>query len=236
MLCISKTGFAVAASALALCLTSAPAQAGIIFNNGAPFTDGGGDEMTLHNEAEDFSFATATTVGGAGVYVGSFAGDLSNWDGAFQYAIYGDAGGHPAGAALTSGSVAPTTSETNVEWFNGGTGNAFLFQFDFNTPFAAAANTTYWLGVHAAADYDSRDDLYFATTYSNGTVGYGQLENQGDWHVTGHDHAFYLTDGAQVVSGGVPEPASWALMILGFGLAGSTLRGRRVVAALAPSR
>jgi hypothetical protein len=26
---------------------------------------------------------------------------------------------------------------------------------------------------------------------------------------------------------GVPEPASWALMILGFGLAGVTVRGRR---------
>ncbi len=33
--------------------------------------------------------------------------------------------------------------------------------------------------------------------------------------------------------GGVPEPASWALMIAGFGLAGATLRARRRVAAAA---
>jgi hypothetical protein len=33
--------------------------------------------------------------------------------------------------------------------------------------------------------------------------------------------------------GGVPEPASWALMILGFGSAGAMLRGRRRPAALA---
>jgi hypothetical protein len=30
-----------------------------------------------------------------------------------------------------------------------------------------------------------------------------------------------------VVSGAVPEPATWAMMILGFGMAGASLRGRR---------
>jgi hypothetical protein len=31
----------------------------------------------------------------------------------------------------------------------------------------------------------------------------------------------------------VPEPASWALMIAGFGLAGATVRGRRKAQATA---
>lgn len=39
-----------------------------------------------------------------------------------------------------------------------------------------------------------------------------------------------LDDGT-VVGGGVPEPATWALMILGFGTAGAVLRRRRAVAA-----
>jgi hypothetical protein len=34
------------------------------------------------------------------------------------------------------------------------------------------------------------------------------------------------------LAGGVPEPASWALMILGFGGAGAALRGRRRLASL----
>jgi hypothetical protein len=37
--------------------------------------------------------------------------------------------------------------------------------------------------------------------------------------------------GLDVVGGGVPEPASWALMILGFGGAGAALRRRRMVLA-----
>lgn len=41
---------------------------------------------------------------------------------------------------------------------------------------------------------------------------------------------------APVVSGAVPEPASWATMIAGFGLAGATLRSRRRGALLAIPR
>ena len=32
-------------------------------------------------------------------------------------------------------------------------------------------------------------------------------------------------------AGGVPEPATWAMMIIGFGLAGSMVRRRRAVTA-----
>lgn len=42
----------------------------------------------------------------------------------------------------------------------------------------------------------------------------------------------YVAEGhAFASSGGVPEPATWALMILGFGTAGATLRRRRTAAA-----
>ena len=39
--------------------------------------------------------------------------------------------------------------------------------------------------------------------------------------------AFGNTFGAPPSNGGVPEPASWALMIAGFGLTGAMLRRRR---------
>jgi hypothetical protein len=37
---------------------------------------------------------------------------------------------------------------------------------------------------------------------------------------------------SRIPTGGAPEPASWALMILGFGLAGSVMRRRTAIAAL----
>jgi len=46
---------------------------------------------------------------------------------------------------------------------------------------------------------------------------------------TGGDFAFQTQTGIQTIAtaaGGVPEPASWALMIAGFGLAGAALRRR----------
>lgn len=56
---------------------------------------------------------------------------------------------------------------------------------------------------------------------------------------TSYSTAFYEVDdfgitlrtGDVVVGGGVPEPATWALMIAGFGLAGVALRRRRPIAA-----
>ena len=50
------------------------------------------------------------------------------------------------------------------------------------------------------------------------------------WAVTGPVNAVYANDGSTqgfVVGVGTPEPASWALMMLGFGAAGASLRRRR---------
>ena len=59
-----------------------------------------------------------------------------------------------------------------------------------------------------------------------GTGSFGQYEyseNQGaTWTNYGVDNPFFL----EVNVGGVPEPAAWAMMILGFGLAGAALRRR----------
>ena len=47
----------------------------------------------------------------------------------------------------------------------------------------------------------------------------------------GFDNFEFNTVTAAPLAGGVPEPASWALMIAGFGLAGASLRRRRAAAA-----
>jgi hypothetical protein len=53
--------------------------------------------------------------------------------------------------------------------------------------------------------------------------------NSGSWY----DADVQATLVQTVVAGGVPEPASWALMIGGFGMSGAMLRRRRTLTALA---
>lgn len=44
-----------------------------------------------------------------------------------------------------------------------------------------------------------------------------------------NQNADFAPQNATITATAVPEPATWALMIFGFGLAGATVRGRRVV-------
>ena len=60
------------------------------------------------------------------------------------------------------------------------------------------------------------------------------LEDQGDTpfttHVTPGTFDIAFTTSAIGEGGGVPEPAAWALMTAGFGIAGVALRRRRSIA------
>lgn len=64
--------------------------------------------------------------------------------------------------------------------------------------------------------------------FSNVSVGAGAALT----FTTFNAPAYYTLDNISV-SGAVPEPMTWALMISGFGLAGASLRRRRAVAATA---
>jgi PEP-CTERM motif-containing protein len=195
-----------------------PASAGVVYDNGTP-NGTSGNFATSWVQAEDFSFASGTSVQGAGVFIATFG---APWDGSFTYYLFADSGGSP-GAVLASGSVSPTVAPTGYTSIT--PGDTSLFTFDFNSPFDAAGGTTYWLGIHAAGDFNSIDGPYWSNTAGNGTsTGH---ESQGgtfdNWSDNGTEHAFYLTG---LVSG-VPEPSTWAMIILGFGVAGMGLRRSR---------
>jgi len=186
---------------------SGVARADIVFNTGAGAADSG-NEATQWLQANDFNLPNATLISGGGVYIGSFDATLANWDGTFEYWFFADAGGSP-GAILDNGNAIVNNIANLRPWLNGA-----LFEFDFTlaNPFAAAANTTYWLGIHLAADYANRDDLYWAV--SANAFGNAHSESNGgtmnNWNTFSPDHGFYLR------SHEVPAPAPLALLALGL--------------------
>jgi PEP-CTERM motif len=208
----AKTLGAVAAATLALSLAGA-ARAAVIFDTGP--TIGGGLEATEARVADDFKFAADTTVDGAGVIMN---GHIENWTGGFQYQIYSDVADQP-GAVLTEGDV--TTHPVDTGEFIGSE-EQFLFQFDFLAPFHALAGQTYFLAVHARSDFRDNDGIFWAFGTPDGSLGSQFQQNgQGDFIPIGGNMSFFLT------GAGAPEPATWALMLGGFGLAGAGLRVRR---------
>jgi hypothetical protein len=207
----------VAAAAL-MCVGAA--NASVIYNNGAP-NGANGNEATNWTQTEDFSFGSNTVVGGAGVYLGG-DGSLASWDGHLQYTLWSDNAGDP-GALLASGEPVHFVTDTGPAFIAGG--DSYLVTFNFLTPFTALGGQTYHLGIHTGAvGNNNRDDIYWVTTALNSTntgrESYDSMYN--NWSDNGQEHAFYLTDGAAV-----PEPAEWALLLMGFAGLGAALRVRR---------
>jgi hypothetical protein len=207
----------------ALIAAASSASAGIVFTTGAPVAGATGNEATLWIQANSFSLGSAATIVGGGVYVGSYTGDLSPWDGSFTYWIFADAGGAPGASLATGAAQNVISSDTGIAWCCGG--NMQLLEFDLAAGFNAAAGTTYWLGIHLAADFDSRDELYWAGSFAgNHSESFGGTQN--NWASFGPRHAFFLTGEGGVI----PEPATWAMLIAGFGLVGAAARRRRTTA------
>lgn len=211
-----KSAVFIALSVLGVA-AAVPAAAQVVYDNGAP-DDVGGNEATAWIQTEDFLFANNTTINGAGVFIGGVGG-IGSFDGLFNYYIYDDVGGIP-GSILSSGSVGPTIADTGIPFVSGG--NIFQFAFGFGD-FNAVGGTLYHLGIHLNNGFE-RDELYWATTAPNATTrgieSFGGALN--NWSDNGQEHAFYLTGPS-----GVPEPATWALLFLGFAAIGGAMRAQK---------
>lgn len=88
----------------------------------------------------------------------------------------------------------------------------------------AAPTTLSKVTIYGRGDCCAGRDLYNVTIYGAGdkVLYTGQL----DARTTGNDSITF-----DAPTSGAPEPAAWALMIGGFGLAGATFRRRRTMAA-----
>jgi hypothetical protein len=166
---------------------------------------------------EKFTLGSAQTALSASFTVSQFL-----WPADVDFAIYADDGG-TVGANLFSQhyssfvSDAPTAFNTRVETVNLGAG-VDLAAGDYLIVLSNQVN----LGIPGFAGLNGivlhSPDLPIApgTTFSS---------------LGGADIGVALSDERAVGGSATPEPAAWALMIAGFGLAGAALRNRRALTA-----
>jgi hypothetical protein len=209
-----KTKFFVAAAVAALSLAGA-AQASspilsISSNTGETLGNG---PFTLGWE---FTLRTTIKVTGLGVFDDSLDGlaeshDVGLWD--------------TSGNLLTSGTVGSGTAGTLIDNFR-----------YVNVKSVTLGPGTYEVG---AVWDNGLDPMLFPGDAGTLTTASGVFYNQGVF-VAGGSLAFPSSGGGQspsylgpnVLAGGVPEPASWALMLIGLGGLGAALRSRRSQAAV----
>ncbi|HZZ32857.1 MAG TPA: PEPxxWA-CTERM sorting domain-containing protein [Phenylobacterium sp.] len=208
----------LAAGAAVALLTAASAAGAQTFSNGPVTGDIG-----------SFGFADSQTYGE--VFTAQATGDLSSFtmylDGAIGGTLYGGVGVWNCGASFTFGcGVSSTLSDSaSVAADHGG-----AYSFSPDVEVTAGAVYVAYLSVFGA-DNNGQGTTnmplgtngggfdYFVWNNSNGgpgNTGWNYGENLGDGRLD-------LTIGG----GAVPEPASWALMVLGFGSLGAIARRSR---------
>jgi PEP-CTERM motif len=198
--------------------------------------------------------ASMATAANATNFIGSWNVDAYNGNNGLQIDTTPDS--HNLNFNLTgTGATATTTFDlfkiyTNEPNVDGGDTNHQPITVDFNftapghlgddvdgVTFAVDGSTNYgavtWNGP-AVLNFANGDILTITLspeTFNSDT--HSNDLNNGSNHGAEVQGTFTLTHAAVVTAGGVPEPASWALMIGGFGMAGVTLRRRRTMAATA---
>lgn len=143
----------------------------------------------------------------------------------------------PASAATLLYSFVPTSGGVQ----------RFTFNVDSNPVVSTAADFAFTTGVQNLTiggvarsgtfdfTFQSGFDGGFDSTVVGGYLG-PQLFTGSNSAPTLRTGAFALTDGPNNATGtltvttvaAIPEPATWAMMVIGFGLAGSAMRRRRI--------
>lgn len=228
-----KTQFLAATAALALAFGHGSAQAAAVFygpsayvsQTDAPFHPGDFTNFYLE-DVEDNAINTlglsvtgpSLCIAGGDCFVGSGLTDS-----------VGNGGNGQLGHSIWTNGSTTITFDGNVlgalpvfaglVWTDGL--NPIHFEaFDENGVSLGVVN-----GSHADGSFAGTlaDDRFYGVSYSGGISKLVITDSPGQEI----DHIQYGVN----LNGGIPEPATWAMMLVGFGLLGATLRHRRAVAA-----
>ena len=227
---MSKFMYAASAAALlAVALTASPATAAIVQNGSletlaGPFVNTSFNYQQLGNGSTFITGWTVSTSSGHIVLAQSPTGDgQSAADGTYFVDLSGLGSESPDGAlSQTIHTSAGATYAFSLDLASSNTGTVFasvggaVLSLTSGSAFVVGGTSwTPWSGAFTGDALNHSPLL---------TIGDGTPGSQIDFV----DNISIVQTGAA----GVPEPATWALMILGFGGIGASMRRRRVAAAV----
>jgi hypothetical protein len=215
---IAKQSLRVSAIAAALMLPS--------LANAATVVDYSVDVLGITNDFSAQNFATGQN------FLGQFT--LAAPTILKAGAIYAADGFFETGTSLTvriRADAAGAPDVTNLYEFNttvvaidsvGSSSQSSLFRIAGNFGSIALAAGTYWFGMSG-----TESGAWALNYYDGGTY-------PGAWQLSGNTLQFSFNNQVglpfqlydEAIPGGVPEPASWAMLIAGFGLTGAAMRRR----------
>jgi len=223
----------VATAAIALASVSAAHAATTLYYSG-DFDAGNGNANALANEVDGIVNSAATydnfTVSGAVWHVtGLFTNDLTNLNiTSANWEIRSGLSEGNGGTVVFSGSAKPNVSTTGRSGFG-------FTEYQVEVPVAFDLNPgVYWLSVQPVSSDASRS--FNSNTFGLNAVGVHTANNDyfnsaffgANFTNANNEGAFpAFSAGVLGTAGGVPEPSTWALMLLGFGAMGASLRARR---------
>ncbi|HXA39806.1 MAG TPA: PEPxxWA-CTERM sorting domain-containing protein [Phenylobacterium sp.] len=160
--------------------------------------------------------ATPTGWTGTGdLVVQGYAGSVSSGDGNQWFDLNPDVSGG-TGLSQDVSLVAGQTYAFSFIYNGGGGGTTTLISYNIGGDLSGSVSTA------ALNVYDGSPWHTLSTSFVSSVTGLETLHFMPNGVWSGG-----FIDNVQLTTAGVPEPASWALMIGGFGLAGAMLRRRR---------
>ena len=194
-------------------------SATVLFDNGPGLPGVGGPDITRNVSADDFLLSQSGTIRGGSFYY-TVPGDFMP-PSPISYFIYSSTYKNEyqqPGALLSSGTLT-ITAITPVNYSGLPYATRYLADFTLDTPFAAKGGDLYWFALTSKAP---EQILWTTSNFRSPTATWNHhnSDTPGQWWRSDYERAFTLT-------GSVPEPATWAMMIVGFGAVGSVVRARR---------